>query len=295
MLKNQQKIDGYWYNFDVITGAMKTGFQYIKEQDKTVYYDKNGHMLYGMQNIDGSTYYFDKSTGAMKNNWAIVDGTKCYFGKNGELKAKNVKKVIDISKHNGNIDWPKVKKDGVDAVIIRAAYRGYGTGKLAEDINFYDNVRGASSQKIPIGIYVYSQAINVTEAIEEANKLIDMANESGGKSIINMPIVFDTEFSGCYENGKRCGRADFLSKNDRTTIAKAFQDKISKAGYTPMIYASTSFLHNDLVMSKLSNYKVWVAQYGAKVTYTGKYVMWQYTSSGSVAGISGNVDMNIMY
>lgn len=206
---------------------------------------------------------------------------------------------IDVSQHNGNInDWVTVRRNGVEYVIVRAGVRGYAPeGILREDTKFYLNVAGATRAGLKVGAYVFSQAVNEIEAIQEANLAIRMANQAGGKSKITLPIIFDSEYSGCKDSfGNRCGRADGLSKEARTSIAKAFLDTVRGAGYTPMIYASSSFLDGQLDMSKLSDVDVWVAHYNtAKPSYKGMYQMWQYTSSGNVPGISGAVDLNKVY
>ena len=206
---------------------------------------------------------------------------------------------IDVSQHNGKIsDWVTIRRNGVEYVIVRAGVRGYASeGKLREDTNFYSNVAGATNAGLKVGTYVFSQAVNEIEAVQEANLAIRMANQAGGKSKITLPIIFDSEYSGCKDPyGNRCGRADSLSREARTSIAKAFLDTVRGAGYTPMIYASSSFLDGQLDMSRLSDVDVWVAHYGAaRPSYKGMYQMWQYTSGGSVPGISGAVDLNKVY
>ena len=209
---------------------------------------------------------------------------------------------IDVSSHNTITDWNAIKNNGYSYAMIRAAVRGYGInsqgidGNLLADDDFYNNVRGATSAGMKVGAYVFSQAINEQEAIEEANLVISMVNNAGGKNTFAMPIVFDSEFSGCQENGIRCGRADGLSKEQRTNIAIAFLETVKNAGYTPMIYASSTFLYDQLDMNRLASYEVWVAHYNVSVpSYNGAYQMWQYTSTGSVPGIIGSVDLNEVY
>ena len=107
--------------------------------------------------------------------------------------------------------------------------------------------------------------------------------------------VFDTEYTDCWENGYRCGRADYLSKSERTNIAIAFLERIKSAGYTPMLYSNKNFLNNNLDMSKLLNYKVWVAQYYDYCTYSGQYDMWQYSSTEYIPGIPGDTDVNVLF
>lgn len=199
---------------------------------------------------------------------------------------------IDVSVYQGTIDWSKVKKDGIDFAMIRAGYRGYGSnGTLVEDSMFSKNILGASTNGIDVGIYFYTQAITVDEAKEEARFVLNLIKKYGIK--ITYPIAVDTELSTAKPEGT--GRADNLSKDERTKIVKAFCDTIKDAGYMPMIYANKYWLNENLDMSKLSNYDVWLAHYTNQTDYKGKYTMWQYTDSGNVKGISGNVDKNYGY
>ena len=326
------KIDDYYYYFDEITGIMQKGFK-IVDGKKRFFSRLNGQMRTGWVKIDGYMHYFYPATGEMAvgevtidgvkytfksdgkvkdgfvtdsngntkyiyadgsyaKDWVTLVGVKHFFNSQGILIGRDVKKVIDVSYWQTSIDWNKVAKEGkVDGAMVRAGYRGYGTGKIVEDDTFAANVNGAHSNGLSVGVYFYSQAINEKEAIEEANKTISMIN-SVGKSKINMPVAFDTEFTDC-----RCGRADNLSKSQRTAIAKAFLQKIQKAGFTPVLYASTNFLYNQLDMSQLSTYKVWVAQYNTTCTYDGpgNKMMWQYTSKGLIPGINGNVDIDVWW
>ena len=170
--------------------------------------------------------------------------------------------------------------------MIRCGYRGYGSGVLVEDPKFASHIQGAKAAGLRVGVYFFSQAINEAEAVEEASMAVALANRYG----INMPIAIDSEYAA----GGR-GRADGLSKADRTKVTKAFCNTVQSAGHSAMIYASKSWLGSHLDMSQLSGYKVWVAHYADKCGYTGTYHIWQNTSKGKVDGISGYVDMNISY
>lgn len=202
---------------------------------------------------------------------------------------------IDVSKWQGDINWSKVKNAGIDFVFIRAGNRLAVSGTLTEDSMFKTNIEGALNAGIGhIGVYIYSQAITTSEAIAEANLAIRMVKDYD----INMPIVLDMEY---YEGG-RFNKAN-LTDAQRTAICEAFCDRVLQSGYTPMIYASKSFFEDDLNAGTLEGkYKIWVAQYPAissdgtyKCTYSGLYEFWQYSDSGSVDGISGEVDCNFWY
>lgn len=245
----------------------------------------------GWKQYGDNVYYLDKNHKPMKGMQRIGSNNKrnYYFNDYG-AKASLV--GIDVSQHNGSINWNKVKNDGIDYAIIRVGFRGYGTLSPHKPVMIDDrveqNLAGANAAGIPIGIYFYSQAINVDEAMEEAGACIKYAK----KYNVKLPIYFDTEFA-CSD---RSGRADKLSKAARTEIAVAFCESIKNAGYTPGVYASKYFYYDDLDFSRLKNYQIWVAHYTqGKTDFKYNYRMWQYTSSGSVSGISGHTDMNISF
>lgn len=201
------------------------------------------------------------------------------------LKEENTGFGIDVSKWNKEIDWKKVKEAGVDFAIIRCGYRGSSTGALVEDPYFKKNIEGATKAGIKVGIYFFTQATNRVEAVEEASMVLTLCK---GYEIA-FPIFIDTEGAG----GK--GRADELSKETRTEVCKAFCETIENSGFNAGVYASKSWFNNNVDVSQLENYYIWLAQYRGTPTYDRSYDMWQYTSSGSVDGIEGRVDLNISY
>lgn len=188
-------------------------------------------------------------------------------------------KGIDVSKHQGKIDWNKVKKYGIDFAILRI---GYGMFENQKDYQFENNYTGALANGIDVGVYVYSYAKNVNEAKQEAECCLRWLN--GRK--LNLPVYYDIEDV----NQKA------LSKAMRNNMCVAFCDVIEKAGYWAGIYANKNWFTNMLDGNTLGErYTCWVAQYNNKCTYSGPYDMWQYSSSGKVEGINGNVDMNYLY
>lgn len=190
---------------------------------------------------------------------------------------------IDVSEFQGAINWTAVKGAGITFTFIRAAFRGYGSGKIVTDSKFATNIKGAVSAGLPVGVYFFTQAINAAEGAEEADYIINLISSYN----VSLPIVIDTEaVSGV------AARANGLSVAQRTSAIKGFCERVVARGLTPMIYASTSWLENNLDMSQLSSYKVWVAQWNSKVTYKGDYDCWQYSDKGSVNGINGTVDMD---
>ena len=195
--------------------------------------------------------------------------------------------VIDVSEFQSAIDWAKVKAAGVKGVIVRCGYRGYESAKLKQDAMFLNHIKGAQKAGLALGVYFFTEAINEEEGREEARYALKLIKEAGVS--LAYPIAVDTEAVNA-----KGARADKLSKAKRTAAIKGFCDEIKKHGAEPMIYASTSWLNNQLDMSKLP-YKVWCAQYYKECQYKGAYIMWQYTSTGKVNGVKGNVDMNHCY
>ena len=185
-------------------------------------------------------------------------------------------KGIDVSKHQGTIDWRKVK---TDFAIIRA---GYGKLISQKDSQFEKNYAGCKSNGIPCGAYWYSYAMSEAEAKQEAKICLEAI---AGKAF-EFPIYFDIEESKQFNLGKaKC-----------TAIAKAFLETVEKAGYWVGLYSSKYALESYFDESLRKRYAVWVAHYNVnKTTYRGDYGMWQHSSTGSVSGISGNVDMNYCY
>lgn len=237
----------------------------------------------GWQTIDGKSYYYDENRKAV-TGVQVIGGARYHFGEDGKLLKNQEQRGIDVSKWNGKIDWNAVAQAGIDFAIIRAGNRGSSKGNLIEDPRFKENIQGATKAGIKVGVYIYSQAITEAEAIEEASMALTLVQ--GYK--LHLPIYFDTE----HIDG---GRANSLNPSQRTAIAKAFCETVRNAGYMPGIYSNYYWLRDNLKMSQLDIYSVWVAHYKETCGYPGKYDMWQYTSKGRVPGINGDVDLNISY
>ena len=196
-------------------------------------------------------------------------------------------KGIDVSKHQGNIDWTKVAADGVEFAFVRAGLRGYGTeGKLVEDETFEQNVTGALQAGLKVGVYFYSQAITEEEVLEEANLVLEKVKPYN----IQLPIVYDVEkVSG----GK--GRANALSVEERTHLTALFCQTIQDAGYKPMIYHNMEMSTLMLDLGQLEQYDKWFAYYNDDLYYPYAYKVWQYSEKGAVDGINEEVDLNIWF
>ncbi len=242
----------------------------------------SGYKYTGWQTIDGSTYFFT-AAGEKVTGTQVIQGAQYTFGSDGVLQAGSGNLGIDVSKFNGNIDWTKVRNSGVTYAIIRSGYRGSTAGALVEDPKFRANIKGASAAGLKVGVYFFTQAVNEVEAVEEASMVLSQV--SGYK--ISYPIFIDVESSG--------GRADGLDYATRTKVINAFCQTIRNSGYTAGVYANKTWLQKKFDPGQLGAYKIWLAQYNSTPTYTGRYNLWQYSSKGSVSGISGNVDMNLSY
>ena len=193
---------------------------------------------------------------------------------------------VDVSVHQNEIDWAKVKESGIDFAMVRLGYRGYGTGEPGLDENYVQNITGAREAGLDAGVYFFSQAITAEEAVEEANLVI----ESLEGLDVNYPVVFDWEIiSG------DTARTDNVSVDILTDCCVAFCETIKSAGYTPMIYQNKRTSIFKLDLNRLNDYDFWLAEYNDEPSYYYDFDMWQYTSSGNVPGIEGNVDLNISF
>ena len=195
------------------------------------------------------------------------------YAKSAKYDASDIDIVVDLSSHNTVTNWKKLKKKA-DAVILRLGYRGYVSGKIVLDSKYLQYKKKCEQYKIPYSVYFYSQAISKKEARQEANFV-----KKYYKNQKVLPAFIDSEKSA----GN--GRADNLSKSKRTAYVKAFCQRLKKAGIPSGVYASKNWLNNNLNMKNFK-YDVWCAQYNTKCTYTGDYMMWQYTSSGKNYGVS---------
>lgn len=190
-----------------------------------------------------------------------------------------MKNGIDVSRHQGKIDWEKVKQSGIDFTILRA---GYGKTRSQKDPLFEQNYAGCTAAGIPVGAYWYSYAMSEKEAQQEAAACLSCIQ---GKRF-DYPVFFDIEEKKQLELGKTA-----CSK-----IAAAFLEMMEKAGYFVGLYSSRSYLENYISEGLRERYAVWVAHYGVKKTnYAGNFGIWQKSNKGSISGISGNVDLDECY
>lgn len=191
---------------------------------------------------------------------------------------------IDVSSYQEEIDWAKVKADGIDFAIIRVALRGYESGKLVEDPYARANLEGAREAGLEVGVYIFSQAVSAEEALEEAEFLLEIIQDYE----ITMPVVFDWE-----QVGVETARTENMDPETLTAATLEFCRVVEEAGYTPMVYFNRYQAKHLMDLSQLTDYDFWLAAYTDRMTYGYKVRMWQYTDRGRVDGIEGGVDVNI--
>lgn len=235
-------------------------------------------------------FYDDESIGCP--SWRMRSIPSGYTH-NARFDGYNILNGIDVSVYQGDINWNAVKAEGIDFVIVRVGYRGYGdAGTMREDANFRRNIEGALAAGLKVGVYMFSQAITTQEAVEEANFLLSRISGYN----ITFPVVMDFEYASTSSGeGGRLYNAN-LSRQQATEVCKGFCYTVSNAGYTPMVYANKSMLRNHLNASEISAIAdIWLANYATQTDYEGEFKCWQYTSGGYVNGISGRVDMDFWY
>ncbi len=209
------------------------------------------------------------------------DGFLQYVGDDSTVEIKN---GIDVSRFQGEINWEKVKASGIDFAIIRAGLRGTTEGKLLTDDFFEDNIEGATENGIDVGVYFYSQAVNKEEAEEEVQLILDLIEPYK----VTYPVVIDIESAE-----SDSARTANLTTDDYELVVKTFCDMVSNAGYTPMIYGNVKSFTLLMDAIDVDDYDIWIAYYGTPLYYPYHFNIWQYTSSGRVDGIDGDVDLNI--
>ena len=205
-----------------------------------------------------------------KDNYLVLQNVESYPG-------------VDVSAYQGDIDWQQVKASGIDFAIIRLGYRGYESGKLVEDAKARKNLEGAAAAGLKVGAYFFSQALNTREVDEELEFLLDIL----GEQYLAMPLVLDWEIPTAN------ARSAKMDARTLTDLQLYFCKKVSDLGYKPMIYFNWHQSENLYYLHELEEYPFWLALYQDRMTYPWRVEMWQYTSTGRVPGIPGDVDINV--
>ncbi len=204
----------------------------------------------------------------------------------GTITYPNSYKGVDVSEHQGDVDWAKVKAAGYDFAMLRVGYRGYTRGRIYDDTTFEANISGATEQGLKVGLYFFSQAVTVAEAEEEASLVLSMI----GDYKIDYPIAFDWE-----PVDDSSARTNSITGDEVSQIAAAFCDKISKAGYNTAVYINKTQAYSFYNLDTIKNYDIWYAEYQSAPSLYYDFTMWQYSSTGTVDGINGTADLNISF
>ena len=237
----------------------------------------------------GGKYHFVPVNRELKMN--SLDPINLNVLDNGEFQYLTDGKVtsykgIDVSSHQGVIDWNLVAQDGVEFAFIRVGFRGYGSeGKLVVDEMFHTNIQQAKEAGVKVGVYMFSQATTEAELDEEVQLVLDNI----ASYQLDCPVVYDVEMI----SGN--GRMNNLTPEERTNLTLRFCEKIAQAGYRPMIYHNTEMAAIRIDYAALEAYDKWYAAYNRRMFFPYEFKVWQYSDKGSVQGIKTNVDMNISF
>lgn len=261
-------------------------YEDIKERVSKNYYDLSGKKVLMYDSTFGEIWI-----PALENVPAFSREKSNLKSRNGRMfyvEDSQIKSYlgVDVSVHQDDIDWNEVKRAGIDFAMIRLGFRGYGTGEAQLDDNYRQNIDGARAAGLDAGVYFFSQAVTVDEALEEAQIVIDSLDGLD----VNYPVVYDWEI--IYDD---TARTDDVPVDVLTDCCVAFCEAIRDAGYTPMIYQNKKTTMFKLDLERLTDYDFWLAEYNSEPTYYYDFTMWQYTSEGSVPGIEGDVDLNISF
>lgn len=257
----------------------------VIEKEET-FYQLDGKKILMQNSVYGEVFmpvFADVPACSLDMNSLVTRNGYAFYKENEEITSIA---GIDVSEHQGDIDWNAVKNAGIEFAIIRVGYRTYGGGEITLDTTFEQNLRNADAAGIKTGVYFFSQAIDPEEAIEEADAVIDAIRPYN----ITYPVIFDWELI----TGDSA-RTDTMTVDNLADACISFCERVKSAGYTPMIYQNKNTTMFKLDLPKLQDYDFWLAEYGDKPTYYYDYQMWQYSSTGKVPGINGEVDMNISF
>ncbi len=246
--------------------------------DVIVYKDASGKYTY--RKVDNSMPKSDYDWSKLVNVGSSSNKEFEYVENGKTISLKG----IDVSRYQGDINWEKVAADGVEFAFIRVGYRGYSTGLLTVDEKFEENMVGALRSGVQVGVYFVTQAINEEEAAEEARFVL----EKIAPYKVNWPVVIDLE-----EATGSNPRTAVLDAQSRTRVIKSFCDTIREGGYDPMLYCNIRWYMDEMDISQLAGYDKWLAQYFNRPFFPYEFTIWQYTNTGKVDGIEGNVDIDI--
>lgn len=253
----------------VLLAACAGGYWFWQSQQPDTFYYRNMEMA-ALDGVDRNTYIPQ----------AFV------MNENGWISYPDALQGVDVSVYQGEIDWQAVADAGVDFAIIRAGYRGYSQGAIQPDTNFQKNMEGALKAGLDVGVYFFSQATTVREAEEEADYVLEAIRSYP----VTYPVVFDWEFID-----GQTARTDEMEGEHMTECAKTFCELVQAAGYTPMVYFNQEQGYLYYQLDQLDQFPFWLAEYDEKPDFFYDFDIWQYTHTGTVPGIPGNVDLNLAF
>ncbi|WP_455529746.1 glycoside hydrolase family 25 protein [Ruminococcus sp.] len=216
------------------------------------------------------------------NNITMRNGY-AYYSENGNIISTT---GVDVSEFQGDIDWTQVKQAGIDFAFIRIGYRTYGDGIVTYDNAFQRNIEGAQAAGLKWGPYFISQASTVDVPVDEADAVIDALAPYD----ITYPVVYDWEL--VYHDS---ARTDDVSVEALADCCVAFCERVKDSGYTPMIYQNTGTAMHKLDLPRVKDYDFWLAEYAEKPSFYYDFRIWQYSNTGRIPGIEGDVDLNICF
>lgn len=257
----------------------------VIEKEET-FYQFDGKKILLNDSTYGQIYlpvYEDVPASSVDKECLMTRNGYSFYKENGEITSIP---GIDVSEFQGDIDWQQVRDAGIEFAIIRIGYRTYGGGEIHFDQKFAENLSAASEAGIKTGVYFFSQAVTADEAIEEADAVLDAIAPYN----ITYPVVYDWEL--IYDDE---ARTDNIPVETLTDSCVAFCERIKASGYTPMIYQNKGTTLFKLDLPRLTDYDFWLAEYGSEPTYYYDYKIWQYSCTGTIPGISGDVDLNISF
>ena len=217
------------------------------------------------------------------DNFRIENGFMAYFDDDGN-KISHL--GCDLSYHNPNVNFDELKASGCEFVMLRCGFRGYSEGGIMKDEKFDEYASEAQRVGLAIGVYFFTQALTPEEAVEEAEYTLKLIEDYD----ISYPVAFDTEY---IDDEKARTNVTEISDELRSDICEAFCERIREEGYYPMIYASENWMRRNMELESLHQYDFWAPQYLEENDFLYDFTIWQYTDTGSIPGVRGDVDLDI--
>ena len=212
-------------------------------------------------------------------------GEEDFARENGYLTCLSGESIpgIDVSYHQEDIDWPAVKAAGIEFAFIRVGYRGISEGQIHEDVKARENLAEAAAAGLQVGAYFFSQAITPEEAVEEAELTLQVIRDYS----LDLPVVYDWEYVN------ESARTGAMESQTLQRCIDAFCERITRAGYEPMVYFNPDLCNTLLDLEQVAQYRFWLAMYSDRMNFPYQVEFWQYSDEGTVPGIKGKVDLNL--